>query len=63
MKTAVSHLDAGFCQTVFMNSICHPRQQAAAQTEVGGVGVHIQEGGQRWGVVGEAPGAFICCSW
>lgn len=49
MKTAVSHLDAGICQSVFMNSICHPRQQAAAQTEVGGVGVHIQEGGQRWG--------------
>lgn len=32
MKTAVSHLDAGICQTVFMNSICHPRQRAAAQT-------------------------------
>lgn len=24
MKTAVSHLGAGICQTVFMNSICHP---------------------------------------
>lgn len=32
MKTAVSHLDAGICQTVFMNSICHPREHAAAQT-------------------------------
>lgn len=29
MKTAVSHLGAGICQTVFMNSICHPRQRAA----------------------------------
>lgn len=36
-----------------MNSICRCRQQATAQTEVGGVGVHIQEGGLSGGEVSE----------
>lgn len=35
MNTTVSHLGAGICQTVFMNFICHLRQQAIAQAEVG----------------------------
>lgn len=64
MKTAVSHLGAGICQTVFMNSICYPRQQAATQTGVGGVGVHIQEGGLQWQEVRETePQSAFICSW
>lgn len=52
MNTTVSHLGAGICQTVFMNFICHLRQQAIAQTEVGDCACAYSGGwvasGGRW---------------